>query len=162
MRVNPRLSLRYFRGDPLLPCSTGLSPLPAAHPKGYTITGCGPPLSVSPTSSWPRVDHNGFGSYKCDLGIFIPSASFLAHSRFRYAIRLPRLYTPWLLLPEERYNADSHASLGAFALSLRMHHSFRAVPSCNHLVSDLFSPIRMGSFQLSLTLLVRYRSLAYI
>ena len=39
------------------------------------MTGCGPPPGVSLASSWSRVDHNGFGSNKSDLGIFIPRAS---------------------------------------------------------------------------------------
>ena len=40
--------------------------------------------------------------------------------------------------------------------------SFRALPSCRHLVSDLFNPTRVGSFQLSLAVLVRYRSVVNI
>lgn len=56
-----------------MPCSNGLSPLPAAHPTGHAMTGCGPPSSVNSTSSWPRVDHNGFGSYESDLGAFAPA-----------------------------------------------------------------------------------------
>jgi hypothetical protein len=69
-----------------LPCSSGLSPLFAARPTGHAMTGCGPPSGVNPTSSWPRVDHNGFGSNKSDLGIFMPGASLLARPRFHYAL----------------------------------------------------------------------------
>ena len=38
------------------------------------MTGGGPPPGVNLASSWSRIDHNGFGSYKSDLGIFIPCA----------------------------------------------------------------------------------------
>jgi len=71
-----------------LPCSSGISPLPATRPTGHAMTGCRPPPGVSLASSWSRVDHNGFGSHKSDLGIFIPRASLLARSRFRSAFRL--------------------------------------------------------------------------
>ena len=43
-----------------------------------------------------------------------------------------------------------------------MPHFFHALSSRNHLVSDHFTPTRVGAFQLSLALLVRYRSLANI
>src|SRR5271157_471632 len=47
-------------------------------------------------------------------------------------------------------------------LRFRALHNFRALPVCYHLVSDLFHSHTMGSFQLSLALLVRYRSVANI
>jgi hypothetical protein len=68
------------------------------------MTGCGPPPGVSLASSWPRVDHNGFGSYKSDSGVFTPCASHLAVLRalaFAAPFGSPLLYTPWLLLQEE-------------------------------------------------------------
>ena len=97
-----------------------------------------------------------------DLGIFMPSASLPARSRFHYAESLPLKCTPWLLLQEEGYDISPCLSLVLRHFASRTLHSFHAISSCNHLVSDLFSPTRVGSFQLSLALLVRYRSLAII
>lgn len=143
-------------------CSNGLSPLPAAHPTGHAMTGCGPPANVSPPSPWPRVDHNSFGSYMSDLGIFMPCASLRARTRFHFDIILPLTYTPWLLLQEEGQNTGIMCRSYLSIFHFHMHKPFHALSSCNHLVSDLFAPTRVGAFQLSFALLVHYRSLVNI
>lgn len=86
-----------------------------------------------------------------------------ARYRFRFAFRLA---TPIHSLALASRRMIGHCSLlprGYLSvLCFGIVHSFRALPACNHLVSDLFNPTRVGSFQLSLALLVRYRSIANI
>jgi hypothetical protein len=122
-----------------LPCSSGISPLPARHPTGYTMTGCGPPPGVGLASSCARVAHNGFGSYVCDSGIFIPCASNLRAIAFASPFGLPHSYTPWFLIQEERWYTDHCASLRIHILSL-LHTSFLSCTTC-------VSPPSFRSFQ---------------
>jgi len=126
------------------------------------MTGCGPPSSVNSTSPLPRVAHNGFGSQMSDLGIFMPSASFPTHSRFHYAYACHSDALPGSCFKKKGMTLFHASRLMLPHLRFPALHSFHAISSCNHLVSDLFSPTRVGSFQLSLALLVRYRSLANI
>ena len=67
------------------------------------------------------------------------------HTRFRYAFRLPLIYTPWLLLQEEGYNTAStfRSTLSRFHFVCNDAH---AISSCNHLVSDLFHTHTCGFF----------------
>ena len=83
------------------------------------MTGSGPPPSVSLASPWSRVDHNGFGSYMSDSGIFIPCISNLHALAFASPFGLPLEYTPWLLLQEEWQNTVPFLSLDAYASSLQ-------------------------------------------
>ncbi len=146
-----------------MPCSIGISPLPVTHPTGHAMTGCGPPPGVSLASSWSRVDHNGFGSNKSDSGIFIPCASQCCALSLSLRLSARHSYA----LPGSCFKKNDKTLVPSprAALSDRCfgdNHPFRALPSCNHLVSDLFSRTRVRSFQLSLALLVRYRSITSI
>ncbi len=130
-----------------MPCSSGISPLPVTHPTGHAMTGGGPPPGVSLASSWSRVAHNGFGSHKSDLGIFIPCSSHAASSRFRYGFRLATHYA----LPGSCFKKNDKTLFQTprpcvSTWSFGDLHSFRALPSCHHLVSDLFQSHACGFF----------------
>jgi hypothetical protein len=146
-----------------LPCSSGISPLPATHPTGHAMTGCGPPPGISLASPWSRVVHNGFGSYKSDLGIFIPCASHVARTRFRCVFRLAtQIHSLALASRRMIRHCSTLVRINLSIFSFTSYHNFHALPSFHHLVSDLFNPTRVGSFQLSLALLVHYRSIVNI
>jgi len=146
-----------------LPCSSGISPLPVTHPTGHAMTGCRPPPGISLASPWSRVVHNGFGSYTSDCRHFHTlRLTCCAHS---LSLRLSpcHLYT----LPGSCFKKNDKTLFHATRISLSAFsfvalHNFHALPSCHHLVSDLFNPTRVGAFHLSLTLLVRYRSIVNI
>ena len=76
-------------------------------------------------------------------------------TRFRYgslqSLTLPHTVTRWLILQKaRRHPADSEES------------AFRAPTACRHTVSGTISLPSRGAFHLSLTVLVRYRSLESI
>ena len=87
-----------------------------------------------------------------------PGPRCLRPFAFAAPLGSPLQYTPWLLLREEGQDISPRNSLVSYGTHFLTFHSFHALSSRNHLVSDLFAPTRVGAFQLSLALLVRYRS----
>lgn len=146
-----------------MPCSSGISPLPATHPTGHAMTGCRPPPAIKLASPWSRVVHNGFGSYTSDCRHFHTlRLACCAHS---LSLRLSTRHS--CTLPGSCFKKNDRILFLAVRINLSIFsftasHNFHTLPSFHHLVSDLFNPTRVGSFQLSLTLLVHYRSIANI
>ena len=146
-----------------MPRSNGISPLSVTHPTGHAMTGGRPPPGVNLASSWSRIVRSGFGSYKSDSRTFVHRASHVAHSRFRYAFRLA---TPIYSLAlasrrmirhcSRRLACSSRASLQHPSFLSRL--TFVSPPSFR----SNFTRTRVRSFQLSLALLVRYRSVVNI
>ena len=143
-----------------MPRSIGISPLTVTHPTGHAMTGCGPPAGFGLPSPWSRLVRRGFGSHKSDSGIFIPCASHVARSRFRYVFRLA---TPMHSLALASRRKIKQCSLPIAPASLRslLGSTFLSCLTCLSPSSfrSVFTPTRVGSFQLSLALLVRYRSI---
>ena len=146
-----------------MPCSNGISPLYAPHLTRHAMRSCRPPPGVNLASPWARIVHNGFGSYKCGSGIFIPCTSQCCVLSLSLRLSARHAYTlPGSCFKKKGKTLLRASSHSRFQHSFDAHHSFRALPACHHLVSDLFNPTRVGSFQLSLALLVLYRSIANI
>src|SRR6201990_3249500 len=129
----------HFGENQLSPGLIGLSPLPTAHPPVFQHWWV-----RSSTRSYPRLNlalgrTPGFGSRTCDSDALLGLA---------FATATP----PGLTSP---HTADSQA------------HSSKGTPSpdrspaptdCRHTVSGTISLPSRGTFHLSLTVLVRYRS----
>ena len=165
--TSSRASLgRYFGGCPLSPGSRGLSPLHRGHPSGFPSTGCGPPRACEPASPYLGVDHRVSGPIRVTLGPFetrSPHPKGLRDSRFpcasgadplKLATRIDSLASDSRLTARRRY-PDSYYRLatGSFAGIALSRRALLSPAGFRY-----FSlPVR-GAFQLSLTVLVRYRS----
>ena len=125
----------------------------------------GPPFPFRGTSACPRLDHPASGHIPV-----IPRSSYvvplLTNANRLVTLRLPGFglasplrYTPWPVLQNVRYDSvpqSSYSSLTRCSFGAR--HHFRAVPPCRQLVSGSFDLLTWGTFQLSLAVLLRYRS----
>src|SRR3954452_9397902 len=115
----------------------GLSPLPTAHPPGF------PPWWVrSSTRSYPRFNlamgrSLRFGSRACDSNALFGLAFATA--------------SPHGLTSPHTTNSQAHSSKGTPS-------PLKAPTDCRHTVSGTISLPSRGTFHLSLTVLVRYRS----
>ena len=125
----------------------------------------GPPFSFRRISACPRLDHPASGHIPV-----IPRSSYavplLANANLLVTLRLPdfRLasplrYTPWPVLQNVRYDSVPQSSYSSLTrCSFGLLHHFQAVSFYHHLVSGSFYLLTWGTFQLSLTVLLRYRS----
>src|SRR3954451_3755926 len=138
----------HFGENQLSPSLIGLSPLPTAHPPGFQ-----PWWVRSSTRSYPRFNlamgrSLGFGSRARDWEH--RSARRPVRTRFRYG------YPTRVNLATYRYLAGSFFKRHAITPAPRR--SFKALTACRHTVSGTISLPSRGTFHLSLTVLVRYRS----
>lgn len=72
----------------------------------------------------------------------------------------PQQKTPWPVFQDGRCNTSpfhAHTTMLPLILSQKLH-SLRATSGYHYLVSGTISPPDRGTFQLSLTVLLRYRS----
>src|ERR671919_2676076 len=127
----------HFGENQLSPSLIGLSPLPTAHPPGFQ-----PWWVRSSTRSYPRFNlamgrSLGFGSRARD---------YIALFGLAFATATP----PGLTSPRTA-NSQAHSSKGTPSPR-------RAPTACRHTVSGTISLPSRGTFHLSLTVLVRYRS----
>src|ERR687889_938873 len=131
----------HFGENQLSPSLIGLSPLPTAHPLSFQ-----PKWVRSSTRSYPRFNlamgrSLGFGSWSCDSDALFGLA---------FATASP----PGLTSPHNA-NPQAHSSKGTQSRHTEVHD---APTACRHTVSGTLSLPSRGTFHLSLTVLVRYRS----
>src|SRR5581483_6533634 len=127
----------HFGENQLSPSLIGLSPLPTAHPPGFQ-----PWWVRSSTRSYPRFNlamgrSLGFGSRARD---------WIALFGLAFATA-----TPHGLTSPRTTNSQAHSSKGTPSPR-------KALTDCKHTVSGTLSLPSRGTFHLSLTVLVRYRS----
>ena len=118
-------------------------PYPQLIPRVFNPGGFGPPRPLTAASPWPWVDHSASGLH--------PATHVLTHNAlFRLAfatatphgLTSPRSITRRLILQKARHH-PKHV---------------QALTACRHTVSGTLSLPSRGTFHLSLTVLVRYRS----
>lgn len=115
---------------------------PHLIPEFFNIRGFGPPVRVTAPSPWTGVDHTVSGLRpRTTIALF--RLAFAAASALR------------LNLARER-NSPVHSTKGTPSPI------DRALTSCKHTVSGSLSLRSRGSFHLSLTVLLHYRSLGSI
>jgi hypothetical protein len=144
-RNTRRCTYMHFGENQLSRSLIGLSPLPTAHPPGFQ-----PWWVRSSTRSYPRFNlamgrSLRFGSRACDS---------LALFRLAFATA-----TPHGLTSPHTTNSQAHSSKGTLS---RPHKCGDAPTACRRAVSGSISLPSRGAFNLSLTVLVRYRSLGSI
>src|SRR4051795_8557195 len=127
----------HFGENQLSRSLIGLSPLPTAHPPGFNPGGFGPPRRLTGASTWPWVDHSASGLEHATTTPYSDSLS----------LRLP---LNGLTSPRTT-NSQAHSSKGTPSPR-------KALTACRHTVSGTVSLPSRGTFHLSLTVLVRYRS----
>ena len=113
-------------------------PYPQLIPQVFNPGGFGPPRPLTAASPWPWVDHSASGLHPATTTPYSDSLSLrLPHNR----LTSPRSITRRLILQKARH-----------------HHTSAALTACRHTVSGTISLPSRGTFHLSLTVLVRYRS----
>eukprot|EP00829_Urostomides_striatus_P010577 TRINITY_DN24_c0_g2_i17.p1 TRINITY_DN24_c0_g2~~TRINITY_DN24_c0_g2_i17.p1 ORF type:complete len:227 (-),score=-88.90 TRINITY_DN24_c0_g2_i17:266-946(-) len=130
-----------FGENQLFPSLFSLSPLSTAHPLIFQISGFGPPVPVTAPSSWPWIDHPVSG--------------------LRLATKSPLSDSLSLRLPYSVKLATKRKSLTHYTKGTQSPHK-EAPTVCMHAVSGSISLPSRGSFRLSLTVLVHYRSITSI
>src|SRR5215212_2913437 len=130
----------HFGENQLSPSLIGLSPLPTAHPLRFQ-----PKWVRSSTRSYPRFNlamgrSLGFGSRARDCSALFGLAFATA--------------TPHGLTSPRTTNSQAHSSKGTQSPRTNP----KALTACRHTVSGTISLPSRGTFHLSLTVLVRYRS----
>src|SRR3954462_11876493 len=130
----------HFGENQLSPSLIGLSPLPTAHPLRFQ-----PKWVRSSTRSYPRFNlamgrSLGFGSRARDC---------IALFGLAFATAAPHGLTS-----PRTTNSQAHSSKGTQSHRPKA----KALTACRHTVSGTISLPSRGTFHLSLTVLVRYRS----
>ena len=150
-----------------MPGSINLSLLYAGHMNDLHInTTCGPPRNFRHASTCPRLDHSVSGRILMTPRTFCtPSHTLASYGLVGFpmapavkALTSPSEYTPWPVLQNVRQNTGDDARTNASRRLPSHRGSFHALPHRHHSISgSLHLPI-WGAFQLSVTLLVHYRS----
>ncbi len=120
-------------------------PYPQLIPWFFNTNGFGPPRRINSASPWPRVDHPDSG---------LPRAT-----RRPIQTRFPYAFGPEGLQLATRDNSPAHSSIGMPSGIPILADRHSPPTGCGHTVSGSISLPFRGSFHLSLTVLVRYRSL---
>jgi hypothetical protein len=122
-------------------------PYPQLIPSVFNLSGFGPPRRLTVASTWPWVDH---------------SASGLEHATTPHKVDTPysglafATATPHGLTSRHATNSQAHSSKGT--PSPATVNCSPALTDCKRTVSGTISLPSRGTFHLSLTVLVRYRS----
>ncbi len=117
-------------------------PYPQLIPSVFNLSGFGPPRRLTVASPWPWVDH---------------SASGLEHATENALFGLAfATATPHGLTSPHATNSQAHSSKGT--PSPTTVNCAQALTDCKRTVSGTISLPSRGTFHLSLTVLVRYRS----
>ena len=116
----------------------------------------GPPPSFRRASSYPRIDRLASGIASLTIASTRRSSPLTGLRTFGFptasqlnCLTSPMNRTPWPVFRNGRYNTAPH---------LTMLRRFNAISAYNYLVSGSFHASAKSTFQLSLTLLLRYRS----
>ena len=112
-------------------------PYPQLIPSVFNLSGFAPPRRLTVASHWPWVDHSASG---------LEHATTTALLGLAFATASPH----GLTLPHTT-NSQAHSSKGTLS-------PLRAPTACMRSVSGTISLPSRGTFHLSLTVLVRYRS----
>jgi hypothetical protein len=117
-------------------------PYPQLIPQVFNPGGFGPPRPLTAASPWPWVDHSASGLHPATL-----CRSTCALFRLAFATA-----TPQQVNLATKHNSQAHSSKGTPSPNKS------ALTACRHTVSGTISLPSRGTFHLSLTVLVRYRS----
>ena len=112
-------------------------PYPQLIPSVFNLSGFGPPRRLTVASTWPWVDHSASG---------LEHATTIALFGLAFATA-----TPHGLTSRHATNSQAHSSKGTPS-------PHKALTAYRHTVSGTISLPSRGTFHLSLTVLVRYRS----
>src|ERR671927_302030 len=145
---HPVLYLRQEPRDAAPKCISGRTsyhrvclafhPYPQLIPQVFNPGGFGPPRRLTGASPWPWVDHPASGLEHATT-----------HALFGLAFATA---TPHGLTSPRTANSQAHSSKGTPSQDTL------ALTACRHTVSGTISLPSRGTFHLSLTVLVRYRS----
>src|ERR1700704_137424 len=133
----------HFGENQLSPSLIGLSPLTTGHPPCFQPGWVRPSTRSYPCFSLPMASSLGFGSTACDSFALFRLAFASAPPR---GLTSPHTVTRWLILQKARH----HGRQNKFADD--------ALTDCKSTVSGTISLPSRGTFHLSLTVLVHYRS----
>ncbi len=117
-------------------------PYPQLIPSVFNLSGFGPPRRLTVASTWPWVDHSASG---------LEHATTIALFGLAFATA-----TPHGLTSRHATNSQAHSSKGT--PSPPTVNCSKALTDCKRTVSGTISLPSRGTFHLSLTVLVRYRS----
>ena len=117
-------------------------PYPQLIPSVFNLSGFGPPRRLTVASTWPWVDHSASG---------LEHATTIALFGLAFATA-----TPHGLTSRHATNSQAHSSKGT--PSPPAVNCSKALTDCKRTVSGTISLPSRGTFHLSLTVLVRYRS----
>jgi hypothetical protein len=123
-------------------------PYPQLIPSVFNLSGFGPPRGLTRASPWPWVDHSASGPQHTTAHTHHQQ---VCHALFRLAFAAA---APPGLTSRHVGDSQAHSSKGTPS----PHHTWRALTDCRHTVSGTLSLPSRGTFHLSLTVLIRYRS----
>jgi hypothetical protein len=135
----------HFAENQLSPSLLGLSPLPTGHPPCFQPWWVRPSTGSYPRFSLPMGRSLGFGSTACDYDALLRLAFAPAPP---HGLTSPHTVTRWLILQKARHRG--HPKRDDDTLT-----------DCKPTVSGTISLPSRGTFHLSLTVLVHYRSSTY-
>ena len=140
----PTLALKLFRGEPAISeFDWNFSAIHSSSHAFSTATWFGPPRSFTLASTWPWIGHPVSG--------LMPATSC---ALFRLALATA---------PELQFlNLATYRNSLARSTKSTSSHSYGALIGCGHMVSGSISLPSRGTFHLSLTVLLHYRSLSSI
>ena len=136
-----RLALKLFRKNQLSPSSIGISPLPSVHPLTFQRKSVRSSIQCYLNFNLTKGRSPGFGSTTKYSTPYSDSLSLRLHI---HCLTLHQIVTRRFILQR---HAITHK---------------RALTTCKHTVSSSLSLPFRGTFHLSLTVLVHYRSLEYL
>src|SRR5665811_41428 len=132
----------HFGENQLSPSLIGLSPLTTGHPPCFQPGWVRPSTGSYPRFSLPMASSLGFGSTACDSFALFRLAFASAPPR---GLTSPHTVTRWLILQKARHHGQHRSADDALTV-------------CKSTVSGTISLPSRGTFHLSLTVLVHYRS----
>ena len=145
-RPKPRSTLPgttsiVFGENQLSPSLIGLSPLPTAHPLHFQL-------------KWVRSSTPSYRRFNLAMGRSLSFGSWSCDSTALFGLAFATATPPGLTSPHNA-NSQAHSSKGTQSRHTEVHD---APTACRHTVSGTLSLPSRGTFHLSLTVLVRYRS----
>src|SRR4051794_8297418 len=132
----------HFGENQLSRSLIGLSPLPTAHPPGFQPW-------------WVRASTPSYRRFTLAMGRSLRFGSRPRDSNALFRLAFATATPPGLTSPRST-NSQAHSSKGTPSPCRR--NDCQALTACRHTVSGTLSLPSRGTFHLSLTVLVRYRS----
>src|SRR5256714_7255658 len=133
----------HFGENQLSPSLIGLSPLPTAHPPGFQPW-------------WVRASTPSYRRFTLAMGRSLRFGSRPRDSHALFRLAFATATPPGLTSPRST-NSQAHSSKGTPSPPPPQG-GHKAPTDCRHMVSGTISLPSRGTFHLSLTVLVRYRS----